>query len=651
MNFVFTLNANKFKPIFIGVFLFFALNLYLSAQIISSATLSQPSGTTTSDTSYKAIIYKVNYQIGSIDDFANQSSKSITKYSLGKYNYSTLIELLRYETNFYTLKQSGFNQFEQLILNGEQAGYSTMGINSIGLRENLYGNANLNSINSEYFDNAILLRGSAANALFGTNGSAINFQKRIFNAKSPITRFWYSDAGRDFIGIEALYTHNLDENLNFNMNVRGDKHSGEYTNNSSEMWNVNIGLRWQRDSLRYLQVDYLFNNSSINSNGGIDKASTNLIDRILALPVYENFLDRSFRNTLMLTANEFLNPSNEVKINLTYNKIDYRHTRGSELAIDTLLPELQIFSESTIAGKFELVSKVNNDYQNNLIANVSLVSIDKNEYGAANNYLNFFISNQIKLNSIILNGNVKIDYGKLMIGFGGNYSIDFAQSNLNFDVSYSMQNNYLFSDNVSKNFLGLAQYKLETENSKFAIEAYFRQFINYVNYLPIKNINGFVANLKAEDVSGIANSGVKVDYQSNLVSKVFAETDNINFSLSMAANLEFGTLKYLPLAEIMFAPRYTLIVGKSQMHIDFTNRVSYQKFGYAFMPLLHQYYIQEFPSNLQWNGGDINLITKLGNASLKLSFQNIFDSGHYVMPISPLLGRYMRFSVSMSFFD
>lgn len=650
MTFVFKLNANKFKPIFIGVFLFFVLNSAMFSQTLSSTTLSQTSGTATSDT-IKAIIYRVNYQIGTIEDIASANSHSITKYSLGKYNYSSLVELLRYETNFYTLKQSGFNQYEQLILNGEQAGYAKMGINTIGMTENLYGNSNLNSINSEFFDNAILLRGSAANALFGTNGSAINFQKRIFNAKSPITRFWYSDAGRDFIGIEALYTHNLQENLNFNMNVRGDKHSGEYVNNASEMWNVNIGLRWQRDSLRYLQTDYLFNNSSINANGGIDRNSTNLIDNIVAIPLYQNFLDRSFRNTLIITANEFLNSNNEVKVNLSYNKIDFRRTRGSELALDTLLPELQIFSESTISGKFELISKANNKYQNNLIATASLVSIDKNEYGSANNYLNFFVSDQIKLNSVTLNGNFKVDYGKFMVGFGGNYSIDFAESHLNFDLSYSMQNNYLFSDNVSKNFLGLAQYKLETESCKFAMEVYFRQFLNYVNYLPIKNISGYVVNLKAEDVSGIANSGVKLDYQSKLFSKVFAETDNINFSLSIAANLEFGTLKYLPLAEVMFAPRYTLLVGKSQMHIDFTHRVSYQKFGYTFMPLLHQYYIQEFPSNFQWNGGDINLITKLGNANLKLSFQNIFDSGHYVMPISPLLGRYMRFSVSMSFFD
>lgn len=650
MTFIFKLNANKFKPIFIGVFLFFILTTAMFSQTLSSTTLSQPSGTTTSDTT-KKVIYKVNYQIGSIDDFASPVSHSITKYSLGKYNYSSLVELLRYETNFYTLKQSGFNEYEQLILNGEQAGYAKMGINSIGITENLYGNANLNSINSEFFDNAILLRGSAANALFGTNGSAINFQKRIFNAKSPITRFWYSDAGRDFIGIEALYTHNLSENLNFNMNVRGDKHSGEYLNNASEMWNVNIGLRWQRDSLRYLQTDYLFNNSSINANGGIDRSSTNFIDRILAIPVYENYFDRSFRNTLMITANEFLNSSNEIKVNLVCNNIDFRRTRGSELAFDSLMPVLQIFSESTISGKFELISKVNNDYQNNLIANLNLVRIDKSEYGSANSYLNFFISDQIKLKSVTLNGNVKVDYGKFMFGFGGNYSINFANSNLNFDLSYAMQNNYIFSDYVSINTLGLVQYKQETESSKFAIEAYFRQFLNYVNYLPIKNIGGYVVNLKPEEVSGIANSGIKIDYQDRLFSKVFTETDNINFSLSLAANLEFGTLKYLPLAEIMFAPRYTLLVGKSQMHIDFTNRVSYQKFGYAFLPMLHQYYIQEFPNNLQWNGGDINLITKLGNANLKLSFHNIFDSGHYVMPISPLLGRYMRFSVAMSFFD
>ena len=69
------------------------------------------------------------------------------------------------------------------------------------------------------------------------------------------------------------------------------------------------------------------------------------------------------------------------------------------------------------------------------------------------------------------------------------------------------------------------------------------------------------------------------------------------------------------------------------------------------MPLTHSNIESRITEGITNNGIDIFANARLGNATVKLTFQNLLNSEYFQVPLYPNLGRNLRFSVFWSFFD
>ena len=87
------------------------------------------------------------------------------------------------------------------------------------------------------------------------------------------------------------------------------------------------------------------------------------------------------------------------------------------------------------------------------------------------------------------------------------------------------------------------------------------------------------------------------------------------------------------------------------MNIGINFSVIGEKQGEYFVQATRNYIPYAKKSGYQYNGLNAFVTTRLGNAFIRLSYENIFDRGSYFVPVYPQLDRNFRLSVSMSFFD
>lgn len=625
------INANKILLVLISVFFFY------------SVMYSQTDSTSIYNDTTK--ILKINDKQG----LSYVSDKAIdytfTKHDIGKYNYTSMGDLLHSSMNIRMLRQSGFNHFEVPQIYASKPEHFKVVVNNIEFRDNLFGNYNINQVNVEYFNYLAMSIGSNALQYASNNGSLI-LQERIYNAKTPVTRFWYSDAGRDFIGVEGIYTHNLTNNSNLTLNLRQQRNNGEYENNNSENWNLNSTYRIQLDSVRFLKVAHLFSNSAQGQHGGLNRVlSDNVFDRNASVSNISNMNERNIRNTILINGNEELLGS-MVDYNLYYSNVEWTRDRPNSFALDTSFKSRQKFIENSIGASVNFSTVISN-FRNNINSAINYVYIGDNEFTGEASYTNFMVSDRVSLYNFNLVGNVRFNYNKLLLNLGTNYKLSIDSNQLVFDLSYSEDNTLIFKEYIDKSLLFLTKFR----TNWYQLELYYRNYINYVNYSLIGNTNNPLLNLEANSISNQSFLGVNFTFEQPLLTSIFREDDSFNGRINLLTNYSLNEIVNLPLFETDLSIRYKIKVNASILNLELQTKLWYQEKGLAYFPQFHLFYTTDFTRKFHFDGLNFHLNAKLGNANAKLSYMNILNSGFYNVELNPLLTRYFRFSVAWSFFD
>jgi len=589
--------------------------------------------------------------------YNNSQYLLINKQDLLKYNYSNIPDLINLTLPTYS-KHLGFF--------GDYNGYSYLGstksnsitFNTIDKFIPSFNLANMEIYSPEMIENIEFFTGSMAAILSNKGDNLINIQEANFNTQKPFTRFWFQDAISDFISIDGLISQNLSTNSNFYFGFKTMSSNGNFQNQWVDSWNIRSGYRMNFDTLSSLSITYLFTNHGIGTNGGSNvNTSLNPYSSLSSSPNYNTLNERNFINDLNVTYTDKLFD----EFNITSNFFITNQTL--ERNLETIISDSSKYDKYLNSNNIGFNNKLEFDlyksikFRNGL--NLSYITANENYLTKEINELRFSLFSNVNIqikDNFFINGGIRLfkEFETLFsnIGISSDYYFDKLNS-LKLDIS---------STNNSNNNLSILVDKTENQNLIFVEFLTINK--NHSEYLKINIFNRIINNRPIFDINSSEDFflsryinqniiGGFIDIKYNFGKDLFFENDTLDLLLTTNFNYELNKTKYneLPLLWFKISPYYTKRILSSVLKIGLDLRIFTSKTGFGFNPLIKNIMENNFQEGLTNNGLDIFVNAKLGNATVKLTFQNLLDVGFYQIPLYPNFGRNLRLSVFWSFFD
>ncbi|MFN3194846.1 MAG: TonB-dependent receptor plug domain-containing protein [Chlorobiota bacterium] len=580
----------------------------------------------------------------------NDSSNHISKREIQEINYTTLFDILNNEGNFMPLGLGINGRYNNFFSYGDINTNPSVLFNGRSLNSNVNNKFNLEVFSPEFLENIEILKGSASAILSPVpNSTSLNLQEIKYNTKTPFTRLWYSQEGGSFIGVDGIFSQNFAEGWNFTFGFKKIDDQLNYENMSSDLWNLRAIVRYNIDSNSSISLSDNFTNNKIITSGGVNpNESVDIYSAINSNQFFERIQDRNYRhdvnltytgkfggfkilNTAFVTTNEQIYelPDSfypDTTFDATYDEFIY----GNRLDLEYEFSNIKIKSGGSIS----------NSSSDSWLRFNNLDQTHWNLYSMMD--LNF--SNELKVSGGL---NLGSQGGNSFIGFGENISYSHESFKLYLDHSYFTRNsNYiqLIEDEITNLFI------LGFKNDfGFEIEGYYRNTTNPILFSLTDDIY-----FERNDVGNYSALGGHIKFSSDLFDNIFSKTDELSMNILSKFNyiLDNENLKeFYPLAFIQGSINYKLIVNQSELNLGARGGLLTSKSSPRFIPVSNIYTLTDITSNMQTTGLTLYTFMRLGNAVVKLDFENVLNAGYYYISFYPERGQILKLSVAWSFFD
>lgn len=537
--------------------------------------------------------------------------------------------------------------------------------NGIDLRYNnnpqefsLSGNSFWSLYPIENIENIEIVIGSQAFILGNnSNGTLINLQEIQHHTYKPYTKLWYNQAIDETIATDGLFSQNFAKNFNILFGFRSIFSPGTYDNQWIESWNVRVKIRWNIDSLTNISLSENFSNYGISESGGINRSSSEIFNPLSATPILRYGDMRLFQHNIILSLSKYLdenkNNSFASSFSLVFNDYTFHDREG--IVNNPIDSNYQfIFNYSKISNNTNY--EFDSEYLDFKIGeDVSFLIFDKNNNLDIGNYLDFgfYGLSSINLSDIFkLSGGARLfkKYEKEGYAFGGRVSSKINELlSCYIDASIGTKlPSIMEAKQAVKEIHNLFIFGIDWNNnhSQFNAMAYYRHISNPVRF---------------KFSYDTASSSYKTEFY-NLSDKNYpafelnTKTSLWGFDIETKINLNFENLyspsnQDFPLFYGNIRLFYTITSGESYIKIGLMGDIISSFRGLGYFPLYAGFYTSEYKSSMMGNGLDAFAHARLGNAYLKVRFNNLLNQSYYYTPIYPEPGRHFQFSFSWAFLD
>ena len=186
-------------------------------------------------------------------------------------------------------------------------------------------------------------------------------------------------------------------------------------------------------------------------------------------------------------------------------------------------------------------------------------------------------------------------------------------------------------------------------NKCFEFEAYYRNTTNPILFSLTEDI--YFEKDEIDDYSAV---GGHIKFNTDLFENIFSKEDVLSMNILSKFNyiLDNEALKdFYPLAFIQGSINYKLLVNQSELNLGVRGGLLTSKSSPRFIPVSNRYILTDNASNLQTTGLTFYSFMRLGNAVVKLDFENVLNAGYYYLSFYPERGQILKLSVAWSFFD
>lgn len=578
------------------------------------------------------------------------TSNTINKTNIQRINYSSMYDILNTRNELFGMSL-GINGHQNSFLSyGSLNQNIFLGSNGRQLTNNYNGGYNSENFSPEFFERIEVLNGSNATILSAIpNSTFLNFQEIIYNTKTPFTRLWYAQEGGSFISADGIFSQNFAKGWNFTFGFKKMDDRLAFDNMSTDYWNLRFILRYNIDSTSSLSLtDNFINNKTITNGGSNPDNSLDIYSPINSTPFYSRIELREYRHDMNLT---YTNRMDFFNLTNTLFFTNNENIRG--------LPQL---SESDTIGngnntETQIGNRLNLDFIFNNIefkvgSNLNYFESDGTNFFNPYEGLMWNLYSRAKLNFsdfTILTGGVNYGNDGVKDFFGFGERLELVSENLVFYIDHSF---------ITKNGLINSDVKNETTNLfisglKISNDIRFEAFYRVVTSAIFNRLtNSFTT--EQYNIGNYQAIGGSASYKSEVYSSLFDKSDILTFFAQTRFNLINGNdeLKnFYPLFTFNGGLNYKLMVNQSELNLGFRAGILDSKSAPRYIPISNSYIQNDNNVGIQTTGLNLYSTMKLGNAFVKIEWENLLDANYYYVAFYPERGQIVKLSVAWSFFD
>ena len=647
-------------------FLFSAGTDSPSADSLRKATQPDSLATTTADTLLRAAVPMKSH--GSIY-LVNEARpyEVIRKEETLFIQYIGLTDILRSRLPAYPLMNGSYSQFAGLSFFGATVQGVGVSYNNRPLNDVSYGSYNLEQFSPEFMEQAEILTGTDA-VVLGENstGALINLQEIRYNTSVPYTRLFFTEGANNHITADGVFSKNFIRNMNFTFGFRAIGSDGRNENSSVDAWHVRGLLRWSPTEKITISLTENFTNHSLFLNGGI-AGSDPFASLVTADVNYPDLVEKNFRHDIALNTSYIIDNDsiNSLFIAASATNSEWQHSaEASNFDQDTT----EGFRDRYITNRYGFTG-----YYNFRLDFFNLKA------GGSFDYINspkalFIDGYKGQSTSLFAHGKlnaadiIAVSFGARAMQTKDNTAVSFGAKadmrfldwlGLNIDLSKSERlpsPNEGLSLKKETHLLAIAELQLMLEQAGMRLGAFYRSIDNPILNTPLYDSTGFLYTVKSANYDARAIAGA---YAEGIITPL-GESDYGSWKF-IPVNLKMNLQYYYSSTDEQKDYHLPELYGSVSLYSHFKVSNSQALVGFAFEFLTNFQGEQFIPLNrlfiaadkyykLMHGGITIFATLKLGEAYLRISYNNI-ESQMYYVPYYPIYGGNFRLQVAWAFFD
>ncbi len=217
--------------------------------------------------------------------------------------YRSLPELLQRRTQQMPVFTGGFGQSDGVRLYGASLPQLSLLYSGRPMADPRTGSMPLELMSVEDIETVHIMVGSQS---IGTSATptmqAVRIQPAQFNHATPYVRWWYTQGSGDLLATDVTLSQNVAPTTNVTLGIRRAGGNGVFEGTEYDAWNMRASVRTAVSSATQVHVTYqgaLFNSSLW---GGVQDDAGSSLAPSLAVPVHTNVRDEHRRHDVAATA-------------------------------------------------------------------------------------------------------------------------------------------------------------------------------------------------------------------------------------------------------------------------------------------------------------------------------------------------------------
>lgn len=588
-----------------------------------------------------------------LDTSLGMPAENLTKQRLRTVQYESLADALRQLTSFVPLRNGGFGQYDALSVLGGSSQHLSMGSDGRPMLDLWSGQFHLLQQPMATLERIEFLYGSDAIGLAPTASlTMLNAQSSVFNTATPFMSMWYHQGAGDLIAASVTFSQNIAPGWNIAASVRRSGARGRYQRTDFGLWNLDLQARWTIDQRQSLLVRLGLATVSTQVWGGVDRTAGEASIEQLSRVRYDDTLsleDETRRHDATITYGRVLASDSTSQLTLQgYASAQMLHRlQGPALRRTVDDTSGLVHGSGTHAGFLARLDQRIGLLRLRLGSHLEFRSFDSTARSVRLDDLlpSAFLHAEYRMSLLTLRVAARVTSASdgMRLSAGGGALVDLRDYIMRFDLSMAEQDPTAVQRRaaVTSERHTLAVAELAARSGALNMRAYYRGIAEPINTLPggtiaeVDFITGGDRRIVGASASGLLSWGA-FELRPRLRAEQITSTE-------VAETWSFAMLD-LDLAYVFRTPSNSVRIGVNGAWLPASTIPSFEPLVWSFRQGAGQ-----APSQL--DGLSAYITAKIGNASLRASYENILGNRWYTVLNAPELSRVFRLSVDWSFTD
>ncbi len=583
----------------------------------------------------------------------------ITKEDLRRVQYQQLAEALARTTPWNPLSHGGFGQHDGISVLGGRNADLTIGVNGRGVAETWSGMFQLVQAQPAAVDRIELMLGTeAVGRASSMTLSEANLSTITHNTATPFTSLWYHQGGGNLVAFDGTFSQNVAEGLNVTLGVRRSGGDGAYPRTGFDIWNLRAAVRWTMSPMTHLLTTYQLASLNTELWGGLARTSlATSVPDVATTAMYDALRDETRRHDVSIHLAHMFNgdTSSVLRATAYVSATSLLRLRDSTLftGLSDSLRGLGM-SGQTIGVQLRYDQRIA-QLRVHFGASFEAQRLDAAVYASSFQeavpqlfaHITYPLASWIDLRAA---ARLQVARGQVMSGAGVAAEMLLGEIRLLADVSSAMRLPSASEGldlSPERHLLAMLRASGSTSTVRWSATAFTRSVADPISTSATRRTDETV--LSSTSTQGTTRSviGVVGTATWRLGPIELVPTVRVQTSSGETDSSRIG----VPACMADLSVGYVYEAGFSTVTVGVRSMLVTQHRAPQFVPVSWTYVrpLQEAP--MQFDGLAVFLSARVGNASVRASYENILGTRWYTTSFAPEVTRAIRLSVDWSFLD